>query len=933
MRRRAMRECSLPSQRLPIRRVPCFYWLAALSLLAVGIWSAATGTLFAKQGGDGQIDYLPSREFSAQMLRSGSLPLWDPHIFSGMSHLAIVQAAPFYPPNLVLYGLLPSTVAFNLSILLHVLLLLGFSHAFFRLLTDREEAAWLGAVAFSFNGFLMLHIEAVGIFNSTAWIPPLFYCVEKWIRTRQWKYCALGGVCLAFQCLAGWPQIVLLSAIYVGVYVLSALRELPRRLQLFTGLLVTGALSAGLGAIEVLPTMEFKPYSNLAALTYSHFVSNSIPPQTLVTLLFPYLMGADYVTYHPVPYFGAAQMVVTATYMGILPLMLAVAGLSLWRRSRYVRFAACSALIASTLSFGGFTPLGPLLYRLPGYNFFRDHRVNTLFLAFSVATLAAYIVGHVDELSPRIRNWLALATPLGFLVVAAIVLIKIRAIFGSVNQHIASFHPMWVYRLHQSMRFGNRDMVIAWISLIVAGTLFWFWVKNPGGRWLVRLAIGFVLADLLWFGFSDQPHFSRGQANPTERATYEAVTRAANGEAFRTISVVRDEVFIRPNLNEIAGVDDLFGYSALLPSHYADLLPVDVFGLPHWRELMANNAILSLLNARFILASGDEAPALENMFLRPASQATPAPGQPQNLLSPGGWVALRPDQQLNPSDPFQCSLSPCGMQQTGLVLQKNSVYQLRFTVQAATRIADLNVRVAVHNSWQPRQVFDVSNVLLSPTRQTYVDIYVTGPENEPSDLRFAASHSADIHVSDIALARVGPLPNANLYREIASHQGVIVVENRNALPRAFFVSKLTAVAGYQPARARLWDPVNRFDPRQEALVEDAPGGDEISFGTVDKLSYAPNRASLKVSCPGRCYLVLSDLYLPGWQATIDGQPARIYRTDAVVRGIFVPAGTHQVEFRYHPRSVVLGLWSLMLTSVIVVVMVIGPTGRRARSAC
>ena len=185
------------------------------------------------------------------MFRAGSLPLWDPHIFSGMSHLAIVQAAPFYPPNIILYGLLPSTVAFNLSTLLHVLLLLGFSHAFFLLLTDCEEAAWLGAVAFSFNGFLMLHIEAVGIFNSTAWIPPLFYCVEKWIRTREWKYCALGGVCLAFQCLVGWPQIVLLSATYVGIYILSVLPEQPRRLQLFTGLLLMGAISAGLSAIEV----------------------------------------------------------------------------------------------------------------------------------------------------------------------------------------------------------------------------------------------------------------------------------------------------------------------------------------------------------------------------------------------------------------------------------------------------------------------------------------------------------------------------------------------------------------------------------------------------------------------------------------------------------------------------------------------------------
>ena len=910
-----------------LRRIARFYWLAAVSLLAVGIWSAATDTLFAKQGGDGQIDYLPSRVFSAQAFRSGALPLWDPHIFSGMSHPAIVQTAPLYPPNIVLYGLLPSTVAFNLSTLLHILLLLGFSHAFFRLLGDRDDAAWLGAVAFTFSGFLLLHIESVAIFNATAWIPPLFYCVEKWTRGRQWKYCALGGVCLALQLLAGWPQMVLLSAIFVGIYALSALREQGRRWQLLAGLSLMGAISAGLGAVEILPTMEFKAFSNLATLTYSHFVSNSIPPQTLVTLLFPYLMGADYATFHPVPYLGGAQMAITATYMGILPLMLAVGALFLWRTSRHVRFAAVSAVVAAVLSFGGFTPLGPVLYRLPAYNFFRDHRVIAIFMAFAVATLAAYFVGHLGDLPPRLRNRLALAVPLSFLAAAAILLIKVRAILGSVDQRIVFFHPMWVYRLHQSMRFGNRDMIIAWISLIVAGVFFWRWMKNPESRLIARLAVAFVLVDLLWFGLSDQPHFAPGHANPIEQGTYETVKRAANGEAFRTMSLVHDEVFIRPNLNEIARVDDIAGYSALVPSQYADLLPVNVFELPHWRELMANNAILSLLNTRFILASGEEAQALENMFVGPTAsmQVSPTLWQAINLLPPDGWRALRPGRQLDLANPFQCSPAPCGMQQAGLTLQKNSVYELRFTVQAETKIADLDVTVAVHNSWQPRQSFNVSNVLLSRTPESYVDVYVTGPEDEPSDLRFATNRSADVHVSDIALTRVGPLPAPAPYREIANHQGVIVVENLNVLPRAFFVPRIIAVDGYQQSRTRLWDPVNRFDPRQEALVEGAPADEVLSSGKVEKLSYSPNRASVDVSCLKRCYLVLSDLYLPGWQATVDGQPVRIYRTDAVVRGVFVPSGPHQVEFRYRPRSIVLGLWSLLLTSLIVVVIVVRPT--------
>ena len=130
-------------------------------------------------------------------------------------------------------------------------------------------------------------------------------------------------LCLALQLLAGWPQTVLLSAIYGGIYLLIVGREQSRQGKVFAGFVAMGLLSAGLGASVVLPTMEFKPYSNLAQLTYSHFVSLSVAPQSFVQLLFPYLMGADSLRYHSVPYFGAEQLAVAAMYMGVLPLMLA----------------------------------------------------------------------------------------------------------------------------------------------------------------------------------------------------------------------------------------------------------------------------------------------------------------------------------------------------------------------------------------------------------------------------------------------------------------------------------------------------------------------------------------------------------------------------------------------------------------------------------
>jgi uncharacterized membrane protein YfhO len=74
----------------------------------------------------------------------------------------------------------------------------------------------------------------------------------------------------------------------------------------------------------------------------------------------------------------------------------------------------------------------------------------------------------------------------------------------------------------------------------------------------------------------------------------------------------------------------------------------------------------------------------------------------------------------------------------------------------------------------------------------------------------------------------------------------------------------------------------------------------------------------RTDAPG--YLVLTDTWFPGWQATVDGAEQPIRRANHALRAVAVPAGRHTVEFRYAPASVRLGLGISLSALVLTVIL-------------
>jgi len=132
--------------------------------------------------------------------------------------------------------------------------------------------------------------------------------------------------------------------------------------------------------------------------------------------------------------------------------------------------------------------------------------------------------------------------------------------------------------------------------------------------------------------------------------------------------------------------------------------------------------------------------------------------------------------------------------------------------------------------------------------------------------------------------------------------GYTIYENSRTLPRFFFASRLQPAASLAEAAGILH--AADFDPGRTAIVEASAGelpSPPLASGEVELVSYAPSAVALRTRSSGSSFLVVGDAWYPGWEAEIDGRPARLYIADVTFRGLALPAGDHRVEMRFVPR--------------------------------
>ncbi len=159
-----------------------------------------------------------------------------------------------------------------------------------------------------------------------------------------------------------------------------------------------------------------------------------------------------------------------------------------------------------------------------------------------------------------------------------------------------------------------------------------------------------------------------------------------------------------------------------------------------------------------------------------------------------------------------------------------------------------------------------------------------------------------------------------LIQEFEEPFQVQVWENPDALPRGFVVGEVLQIP--QPAtEANVEDMLATLEPRKQLLLpnDGLPTGSRQDFTPAKLVKDTPNQVVLEVETQAPGYLVLSDIWYPGWTAEIDGQPASVVPANYAFRAVALPVpGQHRVTFNYFPIGLIEGLVISFLTLLILV---------------
>ena len=334
-------------------------------------------------GGDLESFIWPTYRFAAQSLHTGTLPLWNTYLHSGSPFAADNQSGLFYLPNLIL-ALLPNVSYRTIEwlVVLHVFIAGAgmYCAASHHYKSKDITPPLVAALAFQFSSVFITHIGNLNIIASASYLPWAWLCTLRLRDTQTLTAASILAVPLSLSIFSGHAQMSLIVCMPIFIYSVWQLNVTETKLKWFGLISYTAALTIGVSAVFVFPSIEMSQYTHRASFTYEEASRFSIPIEGLAGMFSPLLFGRG------AEHFWPGWDRVELGFAGLTTLFLATLG------TRMKTLRTPLLLIATTgvvVAIGNATPMHRLFYDyIPGFSLLRVPARFILLTNFSISMLA-----------------------------------------------------------------------------------------------------------------------------------------------------------------------------------------------------------------------------------------------------------------------------------------------------------------------------------------------------------------------------------------------------------------------------------------------------------------------------------------------------------------------------------------------------------------
>ena len=868
-----------------------FYWKVLFTNRAMFPWDAANF-------------FYPYLSFVHEELRHWRMPLWDPYVMSGFPIIGDPEAQIFYPLNwffLLFQPLSPLPYRLlELQLILHFFLAGLFMYYLALSFVKNKAAALFSAVLFPFSGAMIVHTEHLASIESIAWYPLILLLARKGLLERKTFLTVLAGFVFGIHILSGhWQHSVYLGAflfLYFGYEACFG----PLRAKLWPRwiyeLIIIGSIGSALAMVQIIPTYELGNQSVRSDLTY-HDVTDGSEPRYLLTLFLPNYFGG----LNGVPKWYGYDLQFNYVFLTVPGCLLALLGLVETVRRRNFFWLAFTVLCID-LSFGRHGYLALFAYHLPLINLFRNMAtffdlVNLSFCLMAAVGAEALLSGSLPRM---IRKYLP---------VALLFVLCSTAIFGLALNFATRIHG-WYHMLS----------ILAVVSLIVTAML-WKKLLPRIGQWAL---LGIMIFELFFYNMNQ-----RFNAFPMDPRTFLSHDLALGQGG--VLKFLRSDPNTDFKVAAFAGrewsgngwnvwrIPGIFGWNPMTLRRYETYIKgftnTSEYTLPYGSpDHNLASSMLDLLGTKYVTTIPSKVSQIN--FARTASNKF------ELIYEDQGWMQTYRNQNYLSRAWFFRKTYAVANEEELIGLMSSAWFNGRQVLlfekgdlpKEMTKMAEELPTITLSPS--QNSAASSGSLRLDKDCAKPLPVFADWGGKVGDSLGYDLPAPAQpgrylLIIQYTAASQPAPTLEVELLNDaMKQHSGPFTLPStfdwscKKSKTADLGTFEITQVPSQLTLTSKVATGIHIFSLWLVRLpTVNSPDPESFSF---EDFSVSANAISFLSRQEHEGFILLNEIYYPGWSARVDGKPVEILRSDSIFRTVYVPAGAHRLEFIFHPNHLYTG---------------------------